>query len=349
MHNYRHYRLTNRFDDGGVKDSIGPSGGRSAGQRSLTIGGDAAGTSTPVPMAVNQSNKRLKPTVDLSRIDSSLVAQIASFVGTARELLNLALTCKSFGGRPPGWALDWSLAEEVAREAVCSGRNDTEGVHVTLSQYGRGITTWLAVLHESENPLKFDTLWGGECVTEYRDGRRTKVIGKDNRIVCTAVASNYEMQSGIHYAEFHITGAAAIIGIVRPLNLSPERYANRYFNFFDRSFYGDFLASRTDNWGSGIVHLCDYSSAIGTMRWTNWDVSEELRLGLHLEWEGMERCKSGDTVGMLLDLDAGTLSVYKNNRRLGVMKDGLDGSYCWFVGVWRGKAVPIKRGQPPRV
>ena len=27
-------------------------------------------------------------------------------------------------------------------------------------------------------------------------------------------------------------------------------------------------------------------------------------------------------IGMLLDLDAGTLTVYKDGRRLGVMKDG---------------------------
>ena len=33
-------------------------------------------------------------TVDLSRIDTSLVTQISSFLGTSRELLNLALTCK---------------------------------------------------------------------------------------------------------------------------------------------------------------------------------------------------------------------------------------------------------------
>ncbi|EJK49548.1 hypothetical protein THAOC_31564, partial [Thalassiosira oceanica] len=62
------------------------------------------------------------------------------------------------------------------------------------------------------------------------------------------------------------------------------------------------------------------------MSWTNWD--DELTGGV--EWDGMESCQSGDTVGMLLNLDEGTLTVYKNNRRLGVMKDGLSGPYCWF-------------------
>ena len=289
-------------------------------------------------MAVDKSNKRLKPTVDLSRIEPSLVAQIASFVGTARELLNLALTCKSFGGLPSGWALDWSLAEEVAREAVCSGRNNTEGVHMTLPP--RVVGTWLAVLHESEEPLKFDTLWGNGI--EHQDRRKTSVIGKYH-LSSTAIASNYVMQSGIHYAEFHITGSALVtlVGIVRPLNLSPDRYASSHFNFFMRKFFGYFLAARTDTWGSGNVHSCNYFSAHGKMIWTNWDEPVESR-----EWEGMEGCESGDTVGMLLDLDVGTLSLYKNNRRLGVMKDGLDGSYCWNVSVWEGVEVAIKKGEP---
>ena len=285
-------------------------------------------------------DQTLKTTVDLTRVEPSLVAQIASFVGTAREMLNLALTCKSFGGLPPGWALDWSLADEVAREAVCSGRNDTEGVHVTLPRRVVGTTTWLAVLHESENPLKFDTILGGGI--EYQDGRKTSVIGKGGP--CTAVASNYVMQSGVHYAEFHIA-RVALIGVVRPLNLSPDVYANRNFTFFLSEFFGDFLAARTESWGSGDVHSCNHSSARGTLSWTDWDDSVES----FVQWEGMEKCTSGDTVGMLLDLNEGTLSVYKNNRRLGVMKDGLDGSYYWHVTIWQGNAVTIKKGEPPRV
>ena len=40
------------------------------------------------------------------------------------------------------------------------------------------------------------------------------------------------------------------------------------------------------------------------------------------------------TVGLLLDLNKGTLSVFKNGRLLGVMKDGLGGEYVWFVSVY---------------
>ena len=61
-------------------------------------------------------------------------------------------------------------------------------------------------------------------------------------------------------------------------------------------------------------------------------------------WDGMEDF-SGSTckIGMLLDLDEGTLSVYKNDRRLGVMKRELAGQYCWVASMI-GAQVTIKRG-----
>ncbi|EJK53440.1 hypothetical protein THAOC_27129, partial [Thalassiosira oceanica] len=235
-------------------------------------------------------------------------------------------------GIPPGSDLDWSLAEEVAREAVSSGRNETEGVRTTLPLRVGGRTTWLAVLHESETPLKFDTLWGIDI--EHQDGRKTSVIG-GYYTSGAAIASNYVMCSGIHYAEFHLTECSCI-GVVRPLNLSPDRFANGAFHFHVRNFFGDFLAARTDTWGRGNVHSCDYNLKDGLMSWTNWDDLAET----FLEWEGVEGCLSGDTLGMVLNLDEGTLSVYKNNRRLGVMKDGLCGSYCWCVSVW--EAVQLR-------
>jgi len=71
------------------------------------------------------------------------------------------------------------------------------------------------------------------------------------------------------------------------------------------------------------------------------------------EWEGMEPARLVDnlSVGLLLDLDAGTLSVFKDGMNLGVMKEGLTGSYCWYVlyyfSVYSRKcSVNIKRGMP---
>ena len=58
----------------------------------------------------------------------------------------------------------------------------------------------------------------------------------------------------------------------------------------------------------------------------------------------MESISSGDEIGMLLDLDEGTLSVYKNGRKLGVVEKGLAGPYCWVVSLYVGTQITIKRG-----
>ena len=65
------------------------------------------------------------------------------------------------------------------------------------------------------------------------------------------------------------------------------------------------------------------------MNRTDWDNVDE-NIGI---WEGMKSCRTGDTLGMLLNLDGGTLTVYKNNHRLGVMQDGVSGSNCCHVYV----------------
>ena len=69
--------------------------------------------------------------VDLSRIDTDIILEIASFVGTSRDLLNLALTSRSFGWQQPGVASNLSLAEDVAQQAVRSEQNDIEGVRIS--------------------------------------------------------------------------------------------------------------------------------------------------------------------------------------------------------------------------
>ena len=283
-------------------------------------------------------------TVDLSRIDTSIVTHISSFLGTSRELLNLGLTCKSFGFRQPTSTRHLSLVEEVARRKVCSSATDAELDH--LPQYVSGTTTWLSILHRFDHLLIFDVLLGGN--TEHQNGDKTTVCGKsDYRGV--GVLSSYVMRSGSHYVEFQITRAprrGPCIGIVRPM---PGLDAGAYrsgFDFTDFEFYPDFLAQRSDDWGNGNVHACEYYSKTGAMSWTDWDDDEDEE-NCNVDWEGMEGCESGDTVGMLLNLDEGTLTVYKDNRCLGVLKDGLSGSYCWYADVSFGDAVAIQRNASP--
>ena len=44
----------------------------------------------------------------------------------------------------------------------------------------------------------------------------------------------------------------------------------------------------------------------------------------------------GDRVGMLLDLDQGSMTIWKNDEKLGVMqREGLTGPLCWVVSLRR--------------
>lgn len=42
-------------------------------------------------------------------------------------------------------------------------------------------------------------------------------------------------------------------------------------------------------------------------------------------WNGGEPMSIGDTIGMLLDLDAGGMTVFKNGQHLGSMRQNLAG------------------------
>ena len=136
------------------------------------------------------------------------------------------------------------------------------------------------------------------------------------------------------------------VGIVRPL----PGLDGRELESFDPVIVNssddvsrDLLSERTDRWTSD-VHCCCYYCGTGSCWWSDWSD----RRGRVEDWEGEEGLpQEGGTVGLLLDLDDGTLTAYMNGRRLGVMKDGLSGEYCWYTSVCNRITVSIERGVLP--
>ena len=65
---------------------------------------------------------------------------------------------------------------------------------------------------------------------------------------------------------------------------------------------------------------------------------------------GVAASETGDCVELLLDLDQGSMTVYKNDERLGVMvASGLSGEYCWAVSHYCGTVLiggPDEGGRP---
>ena len=56
------------------------------------------------------------------------------------------------------------------------------------------------------------------------------------------------------------------------------------------------------------------------------------------DWEGRQSTREqGDCIGMLLDIDQGSMTVWKNDVRLGVMvAAGLSAPLCWAAQLFAG-------------
>ena len=283
-------------------------------------------------------------TVDLSRIDPILVAHVASFLGLSRELLSMALTCKAFGWRgassTPGGS---SLVEEVARQFLANQLQPSDVERDALPRYNNGTSSWLRILNDLERlrlPLKFNKLIGPGIAQSENDSRVKAKL--DIRYTYSTAMTDYVMRRGVHYATYDLIYDGGLsIGVARPLHdYFPENEV-RYNSLFDNRRFGGLQAQRTDEW-VGDVHCCQIECRQGFMEWTNFQESETSIL-----WEGMENFYPGDTAGLLVDLNRGTLTVYRNGRRLGVVKDGLVGKYCFFALLTSGDEVSIERGAPP--
>ena len=72
------------------------------------------------------------------------------------------------------------------------------------------------------------------------------------------------------------------------------------------------------------------------------------------DWDGRQAARQGDRIGLLLDLEEGTLTVYKNGERLGVISREMQGRFCW-AAYWcptysmsEGETVRIARKPVPQ-
>ena len=63
----------------------------------------------------------------------------------------------------------------------------------------------------------------------------------------------------------------------------------------------------------------------------------------------MQTAKQGDRISMLLDLDQCSMTVWKNDEKLGVMvAEGLSGPFCWAVSLYnQGDSARIESAPLP--
>ena len=269
--------------------------------------------------------------------NSDTLFKIISYLPSL-DILNLALTSKRFG-ISDNYELSvikktaHIIVHEIATEEQLAALPHYDG-DSTLADYH-----YLQLLRA---PLTFDQLVGGAKYVNSED--KSCVFSTDVEEWKTAFSNNI-LRAGKHYAMFEVNSSqlgntiGILVGLMRPGQANQN-------NPLGSQFYGNFSPrwGKIGTWGNNKVHCCMYNGYSGWCRSSSWTQT----IGSETStWEGKESISSGDDLGMLLDLDEGTLSVYKNGRKLGVMKSGLAGPYCWVASTYRGSRVKIKRGTIP--
>ena len=196
----------------------------------------------------------------------------------------------------------------------------------------------LRYVQEGDKSTIFSTNTDGTPIWELNEqmmnnGGDANFTGMDQ----TAICRNHIMKSGKHYASFTLDGNVCYdmfyvwMGVIRPIDRAwtESRIVSLVgFNLWEEVFHKKFLKDKTDGWGDSDVHFCQYYPFQGTCLSGDWKAPHQETN----QWvDGRGNMIENGKVGMLLDLDEGTLSLYINGEKKGVLKDGLSGEYCWMA------------------
>ena len=187
----------------------------------------------------------------------------------------------------------------------------------------RELENWLGLMHEVELlrlPLAF-----GRAHADLTLSEGGAVVTKGMGLVTAgwrAAASKAVMRSGCHFVWFTVVGGFNMVfGVIRP-GWDVEG-ADEVSTADGHCFY----------YTNGGARFCEPGGEA---------------------WEGMQTAQEqGDRVGMLLDLDQGSMTVWKNDEKLGVMvAEGLSGPLCWAVEAidptgGRGESARIESAPAP--
>ena len=272
-------------------------------------------------------------------VDDSLLLHCAQQLSTATDLLHLALTCRRFAlrttaacGTTRSTVVDgepasreaapvvsapqplqpsaemWSIVEEVARRWL---NNCSEQERGWVPR--RGGESWLSLMREVELlrcPPVFTRAHPSYSVTQCGTLVKLRVDNTDEHWRAAATAP--VLRAGRHCAQFTVVdGDSMHFGVIRP----------------NWDVVEDADASGQD--AAAVEGHCFYNSFTGFLlpgyrRWQNEAGADSVS----------HYANKGDCIGLVLDLDQGSMDVYKNGMRLGVMvAGGLIGEYCWAVSL----------------
>lgn len=294
-------------------------------------------------MVQKEETDTSSPTCDAVLFNSDTLSKVISYLPSI-VLLNLALTCTRF-------STNHIIKPSLIEESACLAIQDiaTEEQLAALPHYeGESSLADYHYLQLLRAPLTFDQLVNAEYVNGDKSCAIRQFNGDDYHIA-TAFSNNI-LRAGKHYVSFIFdfdiksNSVSAWLGVMRPgqHSANEDAFSPLGINWFQH--FEERITRECDN--NNGTKCCMCSTISGTCSTNDWDGSHSNQT----TWEGMEESisRSGVELGMLLDLDEGILSVYKNGRKLGVMKRGLAGEYCWVVSMVPKVEVTIKRGTIPR-
>ncbi|EJK43822.1 hypothetical protein THAOC_37695 [Thalassiosira oceanica] len=303
-----------------------------------------------------RDSKRARPLPDptlLEALDSDLLLRCASYLD-ADGLAWLGRASAAFGKPQDGQQR--SLANEAAHQRFRRSATDEERRCLPKHDDESDIGLYRA-LEQLRAPLSFDELAGSGFSPQENPARVTHT--RSNGCYWSTAVTGHVMRGGRHFVEFAITNnddqypPCVHLGVIRPVSLTngidlgadwwgsvdPARVASLYKPAVSEKL----RSQRTAKWGDSDIHCCGYFCSSGRCEVTDWDTNVT-----YSEWHGHEGLDGSGTIGLLLDLDEGTLSVFKNYRRLGVMKrGGLSGEYCWFVSAYSSCVISISNRRAP--
>ena len=290
----------------------------------------------------------------MDSFNNDIVIRFASFL-CSKDLVNLASTCRRFGSSRLHDTRS-SLMEDTAHQIMCNAKQEEKEALPKLAD--QSFIELYSELEKYRAPRIFNQLIG-RAISDpicYVNNNKShlKLLGnkkKTNTAICKHV-----MRAGRHYATFTKEGEGDLrIGIIRPLK-NRDKKGLVSFDPMYPGYFPDLIHESTERWGSVTNHngssiKVNYCSLMvgtrpGRCFWHDWNIMNTLMKCS--QWNGSEGFDNGDEIGMLLDLNVGTLSIYKNGRKLGILKDGLAGEYCWVATMWtHGIGVRIKKGSLP--
>jgi hypothetical protein len=252
---------------------------------------------------------------------------IACALADPGDLLHLAAACRRFfikcitAPPPPRGTVAaqqaemWSIAEEAGRRWIAACTNQERG---WVPRRGRG--SWLGLMWEVESLRRRSAVFGrshDEYMTLSEGGSVATRSEGGSSVGWShgTAASKALMRAGRHYAQFTVVAGMDLwFGVIRP---------------------------SWDVEGGKDTHWVDGHCFYGTFNGHRWP-------GEH-RWEGPHYAREeGDRIGLLLDLDQGTMTVYKNDERLGVMATDLSGEYSWAVSLlWQCTTARIDAAEAP--